>query len=65
MTTAASSEGLQWMVLGTAYRDPDLCFLFFLSSGQPGATRKLLQASVSPAWFPFACCVAEPLKEGS
>lgn len=25
-------------VLGTAYRDLDLCFLLFLSSGQPGAT---------------------------
>lgn len=32
MTTAASSEGLEGMVLGTAYHDLDLCSVLFLSS---------------------------------
>lgn len=65
MTTAASSEGLEWMVLGTAYRHLALRFLFFLSSGQPGVvTRKSLKTSVIPAWLPFACCVVESLKQG-
>ena len=61
MTTEASSEGL---MLGTAYHDLDLCSVLFLSSGQPGATTKSLQASVSPAWLPFTSCVAGPLKQG-
>lgn len=43
-------------VLGTAYHDLGLCFLFFLSSGQPEGTRESLQASslglapTSPLW---------------
>ena len=51
------------MVPGTAYHDLDLRFFLFLSSGQPGVTRKSLQASVSPAWLPFTSYVAEPLKQ--
>lgn len=47
--TSVPSKGPEWMGTGegagTAYRDLDLRFLLFLSSGQPGATTMSRQAS--------------------